>query len=126
MTQKIVIAGSGFAGLWSAVSAARAVSLTGKKNQIEITVVSPTPSLHIRPRLYETVFEEMAPNLKPLFDAIGVRYLGGTIEAVHTARHEVGADCCAARGLAMLRAMSGDNRPRPAHYSRRSRVPAHR
>ncbi len=89
VTQKIVIAGSGFAGTWAAISAARAVSLAGKENAVEITVVSPTPNLHIRPRLYETAFAEMAPDLKALFDAIGVRYLGGTVEAIDAGRHAV-------------------------------------
>ncbi|WP_430417996.1 NAD(P)/FAD-dependent oxidoreductase [Methylibium petroleiphilum] len=89
MTQKIVIAGSGFAGTWSAISAARAVSLAGREDDVEILVVSPTPHLHIRPRLYETAFEEMAPDLAPLFAAVGVRHLAGVVEAVHTERHEV-------------------------------------
>ena len=43
MTQKIVIAGSGFAGFWAAVSAMRAISLAGKEGDIEVTMVSPSP-----------------------------------------------------------------------------------
>lgn len=89
MTQKIVIAGSGFAGMWSALSAARAVSLAGNDREVEITIVSPTPNLHIRPRLYETVFEEMAPDIAPLLAAVGVHHLAGNVEAVHAERHEV-------------------------------------
>lgn len=89
MTRKIVIAGSGFAGTWAAISAARAVSLAARENDVEIIVVSPTPHLHIRPRLYETVFEEMAPDLAPLFAAVGVRHVAGTVEALHADRHEV-------------------------------------
>ncbi|WNG25553.1 NAD(P)/FAD-dependent oxidoreductase [Cystobacter fuscus] len=89
MNQKIVIAGSGFAGMWAAISAARAVSLAGKQHQVEVLVVSPTPQLHIRPRLYEPVIENMAPDLAPLFEAVGVRHLAGTIEAIHADRREV-------------------------------------
>ena len=89
MIQKIVIAGSGFAGMWSALSAARAVSLAGKEREVEITVVSPTPNLHIRPRLYETVFEEMSPDIAPLLAAVGVHHLAGTVETVHAKRHAV-------------------------------------
>lgn len=95
MTQHIVIAGSGFAGTWSALSAARAVALAGKEREVEITVVSPTPNLCIRPRLYETVFEEMAPDLAPLFAAVGVRHLAGTVETIHAEGHALdvlGAD----------------------------------
>ena len=53
MTQKIVIAGSGFAGMWAALSAARAVSIAAKEDDVDIIVVSPTPNIVIRPRLYE-------------------------------------------------------------------------
>lgn len=87
MTQHIVIAGSGFAGTWSALSAARAVALAGQEREVAIIVVSPTPNLHIRPRLYETVFEEMAPDLAPLFAAVGVHHLAGTVETIHAERH---------------------------------------
>nr|WP_240530627.1 hypothetical protein [Enterobacter hormaechei] len=45
MTQKIVIAGSGFAGFWAAVSAMRAITLAGKHDDIEVLMVSPTPTL---------------------------------------------------------------------------------
>ncbi len=88
-TKKIVIAGSGFAGTWSAISAARAVSLAGMENAVEITVVSPAPELHIRPRLYETVFVEMAPDVGALFAAIGVHHFAGTVEEIHAKSHEV-------------------------------------
>lgn len=89
MTQRIVVAGSGFAGMWAAISAARAVSLAGKEGEVEITIVSPTPNLHIRPRLYETAFEEMSPDIAPLLDAVGVRHVAGIVEAIHADRHEV-------------------------------------
>ncbi|MBQ0822619.1 FAD-dependent oxidoreductase [Microvirga sp. HBU67558] len=82
MTQKIVIAGSGFAGMWAAVSAARAVSLAGKEKDIEVIVVSPTASLTIRPRLYEAVLENMNPDLAPLFDAVGVRHMAGLVQTI--------------------------------------------
>jgi NADH dehydrogenase len=82
MKQHIVIAGSGFAGTWAALSAARAVSLAGHSDTVEITVVSPEPALHIRPRLYEATLEGMAPDLSALFDAVGVRHLAGWVTDV--------------------------------------------
>ncbi|MFV0276437.1 MAG: FAD-dependent oxidoreductase, partial [Parahaliea sp.] len=87
--RNIVIAGAGFAGMWSALSAARAVALAGKENAVAITVVSPRPRLEIRPRFYEQAFDEMAPDIGPLFAAVGVRHLAGTVEAVRSAEHEV-------------------------------------
>ena len=82
MKQNIVIAGSGFAGLWAALSAARAVSLAGKSDSIGITVVSPEPSLHIRPRFYEQSLENMAPDLSAVFEAVGVRHLPGWVKEI--------------------------------------------
>ena len=48
MTKKIVVAGSGFAGMWAAISAARAVALTGREQDTEVTIVSPSATLAIR------------------------------------------------------------------------------
>jgi NADH dehydrogenase len=80
--KKIVIAGSGFSGMWAAISAARAVALSGRERDVEITVVSPTPTLVIRPRLYEAVLEGMDPDLGPLFEAVGVRHLAGLVQTI--------------------------------------------
>lgn len=82
MKNSIVIAGSGFAGTWAALSAARAVSLAGRSDTVDITIVSPEPALHIRPRLYEAALGDMAPDLSTLFDAVGVRHLAGWVTDV--------------------------------------------
>jgi NADH dehydrogenase len=82
MKQHIVIAGSGFAGTWAALSAARAVALAGRTDTVDITVVSPEASLHIRPRLYESALHEMSPDLRALFQAVNVMHIAGTVEDV--------------------------------------------
>ena len=89
MTQKIVVAGSGFAGLWSALSAARAVELAGKSEKIEIIVVSPSPTLVVRPRLYEAVIEGIDPDLAALFSVTGVQHIAGRVAAIGADRHEL-------------------------------------
>ena len=89
MTQKLLIAGSGFAGMWAALAAARAAALHDRESDLEIFVVSPAPELCIRPRLYETAFEEMNPELGPLFAAVGVRHIAASVAAVDTAKHEI-------------------------------------
>ena len=89
MNQKIVVAGSGFAGMWAAISAARAVSLSGKCSEVELIIVSPTPTIHIRPRFYETVFDEMAPDIGPLLKVIGVQHHPGTVVKIDAVRHEL-------------------------------------
>ncbi|KQZ65011.1 pyridine nucleotide-disulfide oxidoreductase [Sphingopyxis sp. Root1497] len=87
MTQKIIIAGSGFAGLWASISAARAIALAGKEGEVEVTIISPVPTLAIRPRLYEAVLENMDPDLTALLAAVGVRHVAGWVESVdHGAR----------------------------------------
>lgn len=88
MKKHIVIAGSGFAGTWAAISAARAVALAGKEAEVGITVISPSANLVIRPRLYETAFEEVSPDIKPLLDVIGVRHLAGKVTAIAPEVHQ--------------------------------------
>lgn len=90
MTHKLLIAGSGFAGMWAALSAARAAALNGRDDELDITVVSPVAELCIRPRLYETAFDEMNPELGPLFAAVGINHLAARVEAVDPAKHEIG------------------------------------
>jgi NADH:ubiquinone reductase (H+-translocating) len=89
MTQKIVVAGSGFAGLWAALSAARAVDLAGKSTEIEIIVVSPSPTLVVRPRLYEAVIEGIDPDLKALFSVTGVQHIAGRVDTIRADRQEL-------------------------------------
>ncbi|ARR53859.1 FAD-dependent oxidoreductase [Rhizorhabdus wittichii DC-6] len=85
MSSKILIAGSGFAGLWAALSAARAVSLAGREGDVEVTIVSPTPNVAIRPRLYEADLADMHPDISALLDAVGVRHLAGLVDSVDSA-----------------------------------------
>ena len=89
MKQNIIIAGSGFAGMWAALSAARAVSIAGQGDHVDITVIAPESSVHIRPRLYETAFDEMAPDVGPLYAAVGVRYLAGKVDHIDAQGHQV-------------------------------------
>jgi len=89
MVRTLVIAGSGFAGMWSALSAARAVDMAGKRNDVDIIVVSPSPMLVIRPRLYEAAIANMDPDLAPLLAAVGVRHIAAKIELIRTDTHEL-------------------------------------
>lgn len=82
MNQKIVIAGTGFAGVWAALAARRAITLAGKADEIDVLVVSPAPRLVIRPRLYEAVLENMDPDVGALLAAVGAEHLAGWIETI--------------------------------------------
>ncbi|WP_395678417.1 NAD(P)/FAD-dependent oxidoreductase [Inquilinus sp.] len=90
MTQRIVIAGAGFAGMWSALGAARVLDQAGRSADVEIALIAPKPELHVRPRLYEVDAGGMKAPLKEIFDAVGVRYIAGSVDAIRPDLHEVG------------------------------------
>jgi len=84
MSKKIVIIGSGFAGVWSALGAARVLDGAGQaEGAVEIVLVSPQPVLHMRPRLHEAKPHGMTQPLLPLLEAAGVRYVQGSVEKIH-------------------------------------------
>lgn len=90
MTQRILVVGAGFAGMWSALSAARALDMAGHANDgVEILLVAPEPTLHVRPRLYEVPQEAMKAPLQSVFDTVGVRFLAARAEQIRTDAQEV-------------------------------------
>ena len=94
--QTIVIVGAGFAGMYAALCSARVRDERGvSPDALEIVVVAPEPRLVIRPRLYEREPETMVAPLREVFDAVGVRYEQGRVEAIDSAGQSVvvvGAD----------------------------------
>lgn len=89
MTYQILIIGSGFAGTWAAVSAARAAALAERSDDIAITVVSPEARLVMRPRLYEARIEGMDPDIAPLLAAVGARHIAGKVDAIDVVARSV-------------------------------------
>jgi NADH:ubiquinone reductase (H+-translocating) len=90
MAKRILIVGAGFAGMWSALSAARLLDMDGKKNgSVEIALIAPEPSLHVRPRLYEIGSTTMKVPLGDIFNEMDVRFIEGRVRLIHTARSEV-------------------------------------
>ncbi|MEX3920097.1 NAD(P)/FAD-dependent oxidoreductase [Paraburkholderia sp. BR10872] len=88
MSKRILVIGAGFAGMWSALSAARLLDQQGRTD-VEITLVAPDPHLHVRPRLYEEGPANFRAPLKEIFDATGVKFIQGTVERVHVERRAV-------------------------------------
>ncbi|WP_423760222.1 NAD(P)/FAD-dependent oxidoreductase [Burkholderia sp. NLJ2] len=83
MSQKILIVGAGFAGVWGALGAARVLDKAGVgSGDVEITLISPKPELQIRPRLYESEPQRMAAPLLPLLDAVGVKFVEGSVDEI--------------------------------------------
>lgn len=89
--QRIVVIGAGFAGMWSALAARRAItnSTSEQASSIEVVVISPSEELVIRPRLYENGPENMSASLTEVFATTGVRFIKGTVDAVNTGDREV-------------------------------------
>lgn len=117
MSNKIVIIGAGFAGVWSALSARRLATITKNEN-LEITVISPEPTLVMRPRLYEANPSEMTSPLGPILEAAGVTFIRGTAEKIQTETNTVtvrsldGTDSTISYDRLILAAGSSVVRPR--------------
>jgi NADH dehydrogenase len=90
MQQRILVIGSGFAGMWAALGAARVLDQHGR-GDVEVALVAPEPLLHLRPRLHEAAPHAMTTPLLPLFEAAGVRYVQGSVERIHTGKRSVEA-----------------------------------
>ncbi|QCX74093.1 NADH dehydrogenase-like protein [Streptomyces sp. YIM 121038] len=81
----IVIVGGGFAGVWSAASAARVRGDAA----IRITLVSPGTDLVLRPRLYEAEPERALVPLKRILEPVGVEHVQATVTEIDTAGRRV-------------------------------------
>jgi NADH dehydrogenase len=90
MKQRIVIIGAGFAGMYAALSAARLREMHNvSANDLEITLVSPEPTLVVRPRLYEPNPETLTAPLGDVFKAVDVTYEQGSVETIDTREKSV-------------------------------------
>lgn len=90
MSERILIIGAGFAGMWSALGAMRLLDQQGNADgSVEVAVVAPQPELHIRPRLYEKNASTMKAPLSEIFANAGVRFNKGYATAVSTAKNSV-------------------------------------
>ncbi|WP_423199183.1 MULTISPECIES: NAD(P)/FAD-dependent oxidoreductase [unclassified Cupriavidus] len=101
MSQRILVIGAGFAGMWSALASARLLDQVGRTD-VEIVVVAPKPELHVRPRLYEHNPGAMTAPLQYIFRAVGVRFVQGAVQHIDVAAREVeltgtGADAASVR-----------------------------
>ncbi|EIG60517.1 MULTISPECIES: NAD(P)/FAD-dependent oxidoreductase [unclassified Bradyrhizobium] len=82
---RLVIIGAGFAGMYAALSAARLRDIRGVSPQdLQIALVSPEPTLVVRPRLYEPKPETLTAPLLDVLEAIDVDYIQGSAETINT------------------------------------------
>src|ERR1700761_4264271 len=84
--KRIVVVGAGFAGLWSAVGAARKLDeLRVPADQVEVVVINGTPYHSIRVRNYEQNLDETRVPLADVLEPIGVRLVEGTVSGIDVA-----------------------------------------
>ena len=81
MKSNILIIGAGFAGVWSALSAARLLD-QAQRDDLSISVLAPQAELHIRPRFYEANAHTLKAPVGELFSAVGVHFITGNAEAI--------------------------------------------
>jgi NADH dehydrogenase len=83
MTRRILVLGGGFAGLWSALAAARARESFAA--DLEIVLLSDTPWHSIRVRNYEADLSDTRVSLDSVLAPVGVRRLEGTVTGIDIA-----------------------------------------
>ncbi|WP_281880992.1 NAD(P)/FAD-dependent oxidoreductase [Nocardia sputorum] len=87
---RVVVLGSGFAGLWAALAAARRLDELGVGlGTVDITMISATPYHDIRVRDYETDLSTSRIPLSALLDPVGVEHIIGEVTAINTAARTV-------------------------------------
>lgn len=82
MAQTILVVGSGFAGLWGALAAARVVD-EQQAEGVNIVLAAPQPQLAMRPRLHEADPAAWRTDILPHLDAAGIRYVQGAVQRIH-------------------------------------------
>ena len=86
MARRIVVVGGGFAGLWAAAGAARALDLARPTStDIEVVLVAPDPRHVIRVRCYEADLAPVALPLDAVLAPIGVRRVEAAVTAIDPA-----------------------------------------
>jgi NADH dehydrogenase len=89
---KLLIIGGGFAGVWSAASAAKLRrECEVSDSDLSITVVSAGDDLIIRPRLYESAPHKMRIPLDKILGPIGVDRIAATVTSIDTGSKTVTA-----------------------------------
>ncbi|WP_225031499.1 NAD(P)/FAD-dependent oxidoreductase [Paraburkholderia sp. XV] len=90
-TKRIVVIGAGFAGLWSALGAARKLDeLRVPADQVEVVVINSTPYHSIRVRNYEQPLDATLVPLADVLDPAGVRRLQGMVRSIDLPDRRVG------------------------------------
>ena len=111
----VVVIGSGFAGLWAALGAARRLDELGvPAGTVDITVLSPRPFHDIRVRNYEADLRDNRIPLAQLLDPVGVTHVATEVTAIDADARSVTTSSGARFGYDRLVLASGSQVLRPA------------
>ncbi|MBI3524233.1 MAG: FAD-dependent oxidoreductase [Betaproteobacteria bacterium] len=87
--QNLVIIGGGFAGFWSAMSAARQARELGKSGELKIILISKDEYHAIRPRFYESDLASMRVPIKNYLAPLGIDLIVGEVSGVDTQNRRI-------------------------------------
>jgi NADH:ubiquinone reductase (H+-translocating) len=87
VTKQVLVLGGGFAGLWSAVGAAR--KFAERETDATITLIERTTYHNIRVRNYEADLRDVCIPLSDVLTPIGVRIVHGDVVDIDPAGHRV-------------------------------------
>ncbi|OVZ60316.1 proton-conducting membrane transporter [Pigmentiphaga sp. NML080357] len=88
--KRIVVLGGGFAGLWSAIGAARKLDEHGiGQDAVRVTLVDQNDFHSIRVRNYEEELDATVVPFAQVLDPIGVEHLRGVVAGIDTERRAV-------------------------------------
>ncbi|HWY01918.1 MAG TPA: FAD-dependent oxidoreductase [Mycobacterium sp.] len=111
----VIVVGSGFAGLWAALGAARRLDeLAVPAGTVDITVLSDKPFHDVRVRNYEADLSACRIPLADLLDPAGVAHIATEVTAIDTAARAVTTSDGMAYGYDRLVLASGSHVVKPA------------
>jgi NADH:ubiquinone reductase (H+-translocating) len=111
----VLVIGSGFAGLWAALGAARRLDeLDVPAGTVDITVLSPKPFHDIRVRNYEADLSDCRISLADVLDPAGVAHIATEVTAIDTGASTVATSSGVAYRYDRLVLASGSHVVKPA------------
>ncbi|MFC9763993.1 NAD(P)/FAD-dependent oxidoreductase [Rhodococcus jostii] len=88
-SKRVLVLGSGFAGLWAALGAARRLDELDAAGTVDVTVISAQPFHDIRVRNYEADLSACRIPLSDVLDPVDVGHIAAEVTAIDTAAHSV-------------------------------------
>ncbi|WP_016880297.1 MULTISPECIES: NAD(P)/FAD-dependent oxidoreductase [unclassified Rhodococcus (in: high G+C Gram-positive bacteria)] len=88
-SKRVLVLGSGFAGLWAALGAARRLDELDAADTVDVTVISAQPFHDIRVRNYEADLSACRIPLSDVLDPVDVGHIAAEVRAIDTAAHSV-------------------------------------